>query len=181
MSIYKSNCPYSAGGSADILARRVANKFPQGVSKAVIVENKSGASGRLAVQYVKQQPANGAFILETAAIAFTLFETLKKNRAAGGMLMKATPKFMQSYQAFNAAQNSNGALDAKTRELIALAVAVTTRCDGCIAAHANGAKDAAVTEAELADALGTPMALNTGAAFVYSNRVMEAYQQFSAC
>ncbi|KGG92575.1 carboxymuconolactone decarboxylase family protein [Comamonas thiooxydans] len=107
-------------------------------------------------------------------------ETLKKNRAAGGMLMKATPKFMQSYQAFNAAQNSNGALDAKTRELIALAVAVTTRCDGCIAAHAKGAKDAGVTEAELADALGTAMALNTGAAFVYSNRVMEAYQQFAA-
>lgn len=107
-------------------------------------------------------------------------DTLKKNRAAGGMLMKASPKLMQAYQGFNASQNSNGALDAKTRELIALAVAVTTRCDGCIASHAKSAKEAGVTEAELADALGTAMALNTGAAFVYSNRVMDAFQQFSS-
>ncbi|RCW63189.1 carboxymuconolactone decarboxylase family protein [Pseudorhodoferax soli] len=107
-------------------------------------------------------------------------ETLRKNRAAGGLLMKANPKMMTAYQGFNANQNGNGALDAKTKELIALAVAVTTRCDGCIAAHAKAAKEVGVTEAELSDALGTAMALNTGAAFVYSNRVMDAFQQFSA-
>lgn len=42
---------------------------------------------------------------------------------------------LEAYRNLNAAQGSNGALDAKTRELIALAVAVTTRCDGCIASH----------------------------------------------
>lgn len=80
----------------------------------------------------------------------------------------------------NAARNANGALDAKTRELIALAVAVavTARCDGCNASHANAARQAGVTEAELSDALGTAIALNAGAAYVYSIRAMEAFGQF---
>ncbi|MBS0466220.1 MAG: carboxymuconolactone decarboxylase family protein [Proteobacteria bacterium] len=106
-------------------------------------------------------------------------ETLKKNRAMGATMMKAAPKMMQAYQAFNASQNGNGALDAKTKELISLAVAVTTRCEGCIAAHSNGAVKAGATEAEIADALGTAMAVNTGAAYVYSLKVMDAYRQFS--
>ena len=88
------------------------------------------------------------------------------------------PDMLKAFQALNAAQGSNGALDAKTRELIALAVAVTTRCDSCIAAHANAARQAGVTEAELSDALGTAIALNAGAAYVYSLRAMEAHSQF---
>ncbi|WP_137925075.1 carboxymuconolactone decarboxylase family protein [Cupriavidus sp. 2SB] len=107
-------------------------------------------------------------------------DSFKKNKQAGAALAKAAPKLMAAYQGFNASQNGNAALDPKTRELIALAVAVTTRCDACIAAHANAAKNAGVTEAEIADALGTAMALNTGAAYVYSVRAFEAYQQFSA-
>jgi AhpD family alkylhydroperoxidase len=66
----------------------------------------------------------------------------------------------------------------KTKELIALAVAVTTRCDSCIAAHAKAAREAGVTEAELADALGTAIALNAGAAYSYAFRTLEAFQQF---
>jgi len=107
-------------------------------------------------------------------------ELLKTNKQAGMSLGKVAPKFMTALQNMNANQNGNGALDAKTRELIALAVAVTTRCDGCIAAHANGAVQAGATEAELADALGTAMSLNTGAAYVYSIRALEAFQQFSS-
>lgn len=105
-------------------------------------------------------------------------EQLGNTRKAAGDLMKANPKLVQGYQALNAAQNGNGALDARTRELIALAVAVTTRCDSCIASHASAARQAGVTEAELADALGTAIALNAGAAYVYSVRTMEAFNQF---
>jgi AhpD family alkylhydroperoxidase len=105
-------------------------------------------------------------------------EQLSNTRKAAASLNKENPKFVAAYQALSAAQGSNGALDAKTRELIALAVAVTTRCDGCIASHANAARQAGVTEAELADALGTAIALNAGAAYVYSIRAMEALGQF---
>lgn len=105
-------------------------------------------------------------------------EQLKNLRSAAGTLAKASPKLVAGFQGLNAAQNGTGALDARTRELIALAVAVTTRCDGCIAAHASAARAAGVTEAELSDALGTAIALNAGAAYVYSVRAMEAFGQF---
>lgn len=107
-------------------------------------------------------------------------EQLSNLRKSAGTLVKASPKLVAGYQGLAAAQNGAGALDAKTRELIALAVAVTTRCDGCISSHAKAARDAGVTEAELADALGTAIALNAGAAYVYSVRAMEALGQFKA-
>jgi len=57
-------------------------------------------------------------------------------------------------------RGANGNLDAKTRELIALAVAVTLRCDSCIASHASAARQAGATESELSEALGTAIAPN---------------------
>jgi AhpD family alkylhydroperoxidase len=102
---------------------------------------------------------------------------LTNTRRAAGALAEAHPKFIQAFQALNAAQG-NGHLDAKVRELIALAVAVTTRCDSCIASHASAARTAGASEGELAEALATAVALNAGAAYVYSVRAMEAMRQF---
>lgn len=107
-------------------------------------------------------------------------EQLSNTRKASVNLTNNNPEFVKAYQALNAAQGANGVLDARTRELIALAVAVTTRCDGCIASHANAARQAGVTEAELSAALSTAIALNAGAAYVYSIRAMEAFSQFEA-
>ena len=103
---------------------------------------------------------------------------MENTREAAAPFAESNPKMLTAFRALNAAQGANGALDAKTRELIALAVAVTTRCDSCIAAHANAARQAGVTDAELSDALGTAIALNAGAAYVYSLRAMEAHAQF---
>jgi AhpD family alkylhydroperoxidase len=103
---------------------------------------------------------------------------LSNTRKAAGELAKHSPKLVQAYQGLAAAQNGAGALDPKTRELIAMAVAVTTKCDGCISSHAKAAREAGATEAELADALGTAIAMNAGAAYVYSVRAMEAFGQF---
>lgn len=105
-------------------------------------------------------------------------DLLGNTRKASVGFSDTNPKMMEAFQGLNAAQGSNGALDAKTRELIALAVAVTTRCDSCIAAHASAARKAGVTEAELSDALGTAIALNAGAAYIYSVRAMDAFGQF---
>jgi len=102
---------------------------------------------------------------------------LKKSWAPFG---RANPKVLEAYRNLNASLGSNGALDAKTRALIAMAVAVTTRCDGCLASHASNARKAGVTEAELSDALGTAIALNAGAAYVYSMHAMEAFGQMPA-
>jgi len=91
-----------------------------------------------------------------------------------GEIAKASPETVKGYQQLSAAGKQTNQLDAKTRELIALAVAVTTRCDGCIAVHAKAATDNGATKGEIAAALGVAVALNAGAALVYSARVMDA-------
>lgn len=106
-------------------------------------------------------------------------DLLKTTRKTAANLSNANPGFISAYQELNKAQGSNGTLDDKTRELIALAVAVTTRCEGCIASHASAAAQAGATEAELSEALGTAIALNAGAAYIHSVKAMEAFGQFS--
>ncbi len=61
------------------------------------------------------------------------------------------------------------------RELIALAVAVTRQCDGCIVVHTDAALQHGATREEIAEALGVAIAVNAGAALIYSSRVMDAY------
>jgi AhpD family alkylhydroperoxidase len=85
-----------------------------------------------------------------------------------------SPDTLKGYQQLSSAGSKNGTLDGKTRELISLAVAVTTRCDGCIAVHADAALKQGASRAEIADALGVAIAMNTGAAMVYSARVLDA-------
>jgi AhpD family alkylhydroperoxidase len=125
-------------------------------------------------------PCTGTIILPETEVLNDWKETLKNLRAAASGLANANPQLVSAYRSLNAALGANGALDAKTRELIALAVAVavTTRCDGCISSHASAARDAGATEAEVSEALGTAIALNAGAAYVYSVRAMEAFGQF---
>ncbi|EMX8447861.1 TPA: carboxymuconolactone decarboxylase family protein [Pseudomonas aeruginosa] len=69
-------------------------------------------------------------------------------------------------------------LDPKIHELIALSVAITTRCDGCISVHAQAALKHGATQDEIAEALGVAIALNAGAALTYSARVFDAVAAF---
>jgi AhpD family alkylhydroperoxidase len=94
-----------------------------------------------------------------------------------GELAKHSPDTMKGVMTLGAAGEKANHLGEKTRELIALAVAVTTRCDGCIAAHAAGAKKAGATAEELSEALGVAIALNAGAALVFSARTLDAFDK----
>jgi len=94
-----------------------------------------------------------------------------------GKLKDISPDILKANKLITyAATSEPPKLDAKTRELISLAVAVTTRCDGCIAFHAEGARKAGATKEEVAEALGVAIALNTGAALVYSARAFDAFE-----
>lgn len=90
-----------------------------------------------------------------------------------GALGKKHPKMLQAYQALDDAAAAE-ALDAKTRELISLAVAITTRCESCISVHAEAAMKAGATEGEVAGALATAISLNAGAAYTFALRALEA-------
>jgi AhpD family alkylhydroperoxidase len=97
-----------------------------------------------------------------------------------GEIGKLSPDTLAGYQTLSGAGQKTGHLDAKTRELIALAIAVTTRCDGCITVHTGEALKHGATREEIAEALGVAIALNAGAALVYSARVMDAVSEHGA-
>lgn len=88
-----------------------------------------------------------------------------------------TPGTVQAYAQLSSAGQKADLLGGKTRELIALAVAVTARCDGCITVHTDAALRLGATREEIAEALGVAVAVNAGAALVYSTRVMDAVRE----
>ncbi|HBR2674330.1 TPA: carboxymuconolactone decarboxylase family protein [Klebsiella pneumoniae] len=91
--------------------------------------------------------------------------------------MTEIPETLKVYQTIAEFANRQGVLDQKTQELISLAVAVTTRCDGCISIHSQAALKAGASREEIAAALAVAVSLNAGAAVVYSSHVMEAINQ----
>lgn len=97
-----------------------------------------------------------------------------------GQLGKLSPDTLKGYQALSQAGDKTAQLDAKTRELIALAAAVSLRCDGCITVHTAQAARLGATQAEIAEALGVAIAINAGAALVYSARTLDALQAHQA-
>lgn len=92
---------------------------------------------------------------------------------------KLTPDSVKGYMTLSDANKAHSKLGDKMRELISIAVAVTTRCDGCITFHTDAALKAGASKEEIAEALGVAMAMNTGAAFVYSLRAMDAVKQYT--
>ena len=95
--------------------------------------------------------------------------------AAVGDIGKLSPDTVRGYAQIGNAGAKTNKLDAKTRELIALAVAVTRQCDGCITVHTDAAVKHGATREEVMEALGVAIAVNAGAALVYSARTMDAY------
>jgi AhpD family alkylhydroperoxidase len=93
-----------------------------------------------------------------------------------GALGKLSPDTVKGYVTLGGAAQKTGLLDAKTQELIALAVAVTLRCDGCITVHTEAARKAGATKEEIAAALGVAISVNAGAALVYSTRTLDAFE-----
>jgi len=93
-----------------------------------------------------------------------------------GQMARLSPDTTRGYGTLSAAGSKTNHLDPKTRELIALAVAVSLRCDGCITVHTDAAIKQGASREEVAEALGVAVSVNAGAALVYSARVMDAYQ-----
>lgn len=73
-----------------------------------------------------------------------------------------------------------GALDTKTKELIALGIAIHAHCDGCIAAHVHGAHRAGATRQEIIEAIGVAVLMGGGPASMSGAEALEALEQFEA-
>ena len=93
-------------------------------------------------------------------------------------LRHAIPQVYAGYKELNDAALGAGVLDAKTKELIALAIAVSKECDGCMAAHAHAAVQHGASPQEAAEAIGVAFLMNGGPATVYGARAFAAFQEF---
>jgi AhpD family alkylhydroperoxidase len=99
-------------------------------------------------------------------------------RAPTRALRQAIPAVYQGYRALHDAALASGALDARAKELIALAIAVSKECDGCIAAHAHAAVRHGASPQEAAEAIGVAFLMNGGPATVYGARAFAAFTEF---
>jgi AhpD family alkylhydroperoxidase len=100
--------------------------------------------------------------------------------AAGRRLSAAIPEVYAGYSALHAGAMRDGALPARVKELIALAIAVTRECDGCIAAHARSAVRRGVTAEEVAEAMGVVILMNGGPGTVWGPRAYAAFEEYAA-
>jgi AhpD family alkylhydroperoxidase len=94
-------------------------------------------------------------------------------------LRHAIPEVFKGFGELHDAATTSGALDAKTKELMALAIAVTERCDGCIASHARAAVAAGASRDEAAEAIGVAILMRGGPATIYGPRAFAAFCEFA--
>ena len=101
-------------------------------------------------------------------------------KASGRRLRAAIPEVYAGYAKLHGAAMGDGALPARVKELIALAIAVTKECDGCVAAHARSAARQGVTAAEVAEAMGVVILMNGGPGTVWGPRALAAFEEFAS-
>jgi AhpD family alkylhydroperoxidase len=110
----------------------------------------------------------------------TAHELLDELSASGRQLRAAIPEVYSGYVRMSAGAMGDGDLPGKVKELIALAIAVTRECDGCIAAHARGAATKGATSQEVAEALGVTIMMNGGPGTVWAPRAYDAFREFAS-
>ncbi len=107
-------------------------------------------------------------------------DQMKHIRSYTSKLSSTQPELMKSFYALSKASTTAGELDAKTKELIALAIAVAIHCDDCIAFHTHSALKAGATKAEIHETLGVTVFMGGGPALMYATHVMEAVEEFQS-
>lgn len=94
-------------------------------------------------------------------------------------LRRAIPDVYKGWAELSRAALADGALDRKTKELIALAVGVVEGCDGCIASHGQAAARAGATRQEAAEAISVTFLMHGGPATIHGARAYDAFCEFA--
>ncbi|KWT65385.1 putative carboxymuconolactone decarboxylase family protein [Hyphomicrobium sulfonivorans] len=89
------------------------------------------------------------------------------------------PEVMKAFGGIAQAALKTGALETKTKELIALAIGVSSRCDDCIAFHTKAAVEQGATKEEILETLGMAIYMGAGPAVMYAAHAVDAFRQFS--
>lgn len=94
-------------------------------------------------------------------------------------LRRGIPDVYKGFAELSKAAFADGALEKKTKELIALAIGVVEGCDGCVASHAQSAVRAGATREEAAEAIGVTFLMHGGPATVHGARAYDAFCEFA--
>jgi AhpD family alkylhydroperoxidase len=108
-------------------------------------------------------------------IAVDMTGLTKELRAAGG-----TPEVMKAFSDMARAATANKALDTKTKELVALGIAVAVRCDPCITFHTESARKHGASREEIMETVGMAIYMGAGPSVMYAAQAVEAYDQYAA-
>lgn len=105
-------------------------------------------------------------------------ETLSYYRQHLRTFKKVEGETMAGFARLHEAAMADGALDKKTKELIALSIAVAQRCDDCIASHVRAALFTGATREEVMDAVSVAVLMGGGPALMYAAHAVEALEAF---
>jgi AhpD family alkylhydroperoxidase len=108
------------------------------------------------------------------------YRDLTQSISAGlSTLRTSTPEVMKSFNDLGKSATASGVLDAKTKELIALALSVAARCDPCIGFHAKALVKLGATRQEVDETLGVTTYMGGGPSLMYAANAIAAFEEFA--
>jgi AhpD family alkylhydroperoxidase len=93
-------------------------------------------------------------------------------------LEKMIPDSYEGFQQMGRAAKKSGALEEKTKEFIALGIAISTKCDSCIGFHVRSLVRLGATREEMSEAIAMAAYMGGGPSFAYGAKALEAYDEF---
>ncbi len=97
-----------------------------------------------------------------------------------GEARKGSPETWMAFSGLAKAATAAEALDTKTKELIALALGIAARCDGCLAFHAKAVQALGASRAEVLDVVAMSVYMGGGPSAIYGAQALEAFDHFNA-
>jgi AhpD family alkylhydroperoxidase len=102
-------------------------------------------------------------------------EFTDQTNARMARLRKAMPEPSAAFAGLAKSAISPGVLDSKTKELIALAIGITARCDGCLAFHAKAAKKLGASRDEIIETIAVALYMGGGPSMIYGAEALDAF------
>lgn len=94
-------------------------------------------------------------------------------------LRQSQSEVMAGFSQLAQAAIKDGALEKKTKEFVALGIAVASRCDDCIGFHVQTLVKLGATRAEVEEVLGTAVYMGGGPSLMYAAHALKAYEEFA--
>ena len=105
-------------------------------------------------------------------------EYIKERSAQLRNLRTGAPDVMKAFSGLAQAALAPKALDCKTKELIALGIAVAIHCDDCVGFHVKSALEQGASRDEIMETLGMAIYMGAGPSVMYANHALDAFEQF---